>query len=223
MMLPVMASADVFTFDILRGPGSGSGGGYVPPVIGAQVNDWGYDYIGGDLARAGASGMVQVAVLDTGIDTDHVDLNPVWCYNEIDDVEGCAAVEDSDGHGTHTSGTISALDNEVGIVGIAAGFVELYVIQILGGNGGDWYDLGDAIIRAASGPDGIEGNADDAEVISMSVGGDISLAPSIIADLQVAIDYAWNAGTVLVASAGNEGDGDSSTTEHPQPDPAPRP
>lgn len=207
-MIP-MTSAREFSFDIMKA------GRWTDPQIEPQVLDWGYERIDASTARAMSSGVVQVAVLDTGVDTDHVDLAGVvtWCYNAIDQIEGCAAVEDEEGHGTHTAGTIGALDNDIGIVGIAAGHVELYIIQVLSRRGGDWYDLADAIRIAADGPDGIEGNEDDAEVISMSLGGDISAAPDIIAYLQDAVDYAYNAGTVLVASAGNEGDGDVTTTE----------
>ena len=214
-LLPIMAVA-TYTFDIQRGGyGGGGGGGYVPPVIGPQVTDWGYDRVGAAAARAAATGLAQVAVLDTGVDTDHVDLEGVvtWCYNAITHLEGCANVEDADGHGTHTSGTIGALDNDVGIVGVAAGHVELYMIQVLGSSGGDWYDLADGIRYAADGPDHVSGTADDPEVISMSLGGDISSAPDIQTYLQDAIDYARAAGTIVVASAGNEGDGDSTTIE----------
>lgn len=205
-ILPVMTAAS-FAFDINRGNGKWA----EDPTPEAQVLDWGYVRIGAEAARAAATGVVQVAVLDTGVDTDHPDLAGVvtWCVDVIDNV----SCEDEDGHGTHTTGTIAALDNEIGIVGAAAGHVEMYMLKVLGRSGGDWYDLGTAIRMAADGPDGIEGNADDAEVISMSLGGDISSAPEIIDMLQDAIDYAWNAGTVIVSSAGNEGDGDSTTIE----------
>lgn len=210
-MIPVFTSANNYTFDVMKGNGRWS----EPPVIGAQVLDWGYERIDAAAARAATTGVVQVAVLDTGVDTDHPDLAGVvtWCYDAINRIEGCANVEDTEGHGTHTAGTIGALDNDIGIVGIAAGHVELYILKVLASNGGDWYDLGDAIRVAADGPDGIEGNADDAEVISMSLGGDISSAPELQTYLQDAVDYAIAAGTVVVSSAGNEGDGDIATTE----------
>ncbi|MCY3414954.1 MAG: S8 family serine peptidase [Candidatus Heimdallarchaeota archaeon] len=209
MMIPAITTAEL-TFDIMRG-GPPTGGTTPQP----QVLDWGYERIGSAIGRAAATGMVQVAVLDTGIDYDHPDIAGVlaWCYDVIENIEGCVAANDEDGHGTHTAGTIGAIDNDIGIVGGAAGYVEIYALQVLGRRGGDWGDLATAIVMAANGPDGIEGNADDAEVISMSLGGDISSSPSTIAMLQDAIDYAYNAGTVLVASAGNEGDGSSTTTE----------
>lgn len=212
-LLPTITVA-AYTFDTQRG-----GPWAVAPTIGPQVTDWGYDRINAAAARAATTGMVQVAVLDTGFDTDHVDLASVvtWCYDAINRVEGCANVEDDDGHGTHTSGTIGAIDNDVGTVGIAAGHVELYIVKVLGSNGGDWYDLADAIRYASDGPDHISGTADDAEVISMSLGGDISSAPDIQAYLQDAIDYAIAAGTVVVAAAGNEGDGDVTTIESSWP------
>ena len=210
-MLPVVSAANNFTFDVMRGGRPV----VVDPVPEPQVLDWGYERIGAGFARATTTGVVQVAVLDTGYDTDHADLAGVvtWCYDAINRIEGCANVEDTDGHGTHTSGTIGALDNDIGIVGIASGHVELYIIKVLGAAGGDWYDLADAIRVAADGPDGILGTADDAEVISMSLGGDLTTALDIQVYLQDAVDYAIAGGTVVVAAAGNEGDGSIATTE----------
>ncbi len=208
MLLPITSQA--LTFGTMRGG---------PPIRDTtpppQELDWGYVRIGSAAARAATTGVVQVAVLDTGVDYDHPDLATVitYCYDVVNRVEGCVAVDDTDGHGTHTAGTIGAIDNDIGIIGGAAGHVELYIYKVLATNGGDWTDLADAIVMAANGPDGIEGNEDDAEVISMSLGGDISSSQSTIDMLQTAVDYAYNAGTVLVAAAGNEGDGDISTTE----------
>ncbi len=212
-MLPAI-TVSAYHFDVMRG-GYGNGGGYVPPTIGPQVADWGYERINAGAARAATTGTVQVAVLDTGFDTDHPDLAPVvtWCYDAINRVEGCAYVEDTDGHGTHTSSTIGAIDNDIGTVGVAAGHVELYIIKVLGTTGGDWYDLADAIRYATNGPDHVPGTADDAEVISMSLGGDLTGATDIQAYLQDAIDYARSYGVVVVAAAGNEGDGVASTIE----------
>ena len=200
-MLPVQA--------FVGKPGSSDG----------QITDWGYTRIGSDTARASTSGAVQVAVLDTGADYDHPDLAAAigWCYNAIDRTSGCSEVDDINGHGTHTSGTIAALDNDQGTLGIAADHIELYIIKVLGPQGGSWEDLNHAIRVASEGPDGVQGTDDDAEVISMSLGGDLSSSPDIQAALQEAVDYAMAGGTVLVAAAGNEGDGDDTTQENSWP------
>ncbi len=149
---------------------------------------------------------VQVAILDTGIDLDHPDLvsNIKWTV----DATGGRSADDKNGHGTHVAGTIGAVRDGNGVVGMYAN-VEIYAIKVLGNGGrGDWSDLVTGIYLACQGPDGIEGTADDADVISMSLGA--SSAPTEVHD---AIIHAYNMGIVLVAAAGNEGDGDPSTEE----------
>lgn len=203
--------------ELLKGkpPGKGGGGGST-----TQILDWGYVRIGAADARSRTTGVVQVAVLDTGIDFDHPDLAGVvtWCYSAIKKTEGCDRnTDDSDGHGTHVAGTIAALDNSQDIVGAAAGHVEIYNIKVLGRRGGDWNDLAHGIRVAAEGPDRILGTADDAEVISMSLGGDISAFPDIQQMLQDAIDYARSGGSAVVAAAGNEGTCDPGDVQHSWP------
>jgi len=73
-----------------------------------------------------------VAILDTGLDRDHPDLNVVGGYNctgrnrdKWDDVEG---------HGTHVAGIVGALDNRIGVVGVAPG-VRLWSVKVLDSRG----------------------------------------------------------------------------------------
>ena len=62
---------------------------------------------------------VDVAVIDTGIDLDHPDLN-VYTQGATNCSTGRSA-DDGYGHGTHVAGTIGALDNGTGVVGVATG------------------------------------------------------------------------------------------------------
>lgn len=193
-----------------------------PPATASQLMDWGYLRIGADTARTTVAGVetIHVAVLDTGVDYEHADLAGVvtWCYDAINRAEGCTRKSaDDDGHGTHVAGTIAALDNEQDSVGAAAGFVEIYNVKVLGRRGGDWYDLAHGIEMATKGPDGIAGTFDDADVISMSLGGDISSAPDLIQVLQNSIDYAISYGTIVVAAAGNEGTCESGDVQYSWP------
>lgn len=127
---------------------------------------------------------VKVAVLDTGIDYNHEDLN----------VRGGVSFVDSDyidrnGHGTHVAGTIAALDNGVGVIGVAPD-VELYGVKVLSDSGSGSYS---GIAQ------GIEWAIDNGmDVINMSLGG--SSGSSV---LQTAVQQAYNSGIVVVASAGN--------------------
>jgi subtilisin len=202
VITPVVA--DTPKFFVLGKPG---GGGSTPQVV-----DWGYARMGAAAARANvpAGAIINVAVLDTGVDAAHADLAGVvsWCFSGILRADyGCTNrnVKDSDGHGTHVAGTIAANDNTQGIVGAAASHVKIYSGKVLGRTGGDWNDLAWAIIHATQGPDHVAGTIDDADVISMSLGGDISAYPDLIATLQDAVDYASSYGVVVVAAAGNEG------------------
>src|SRR5438477_2599958 len=75
------------------------------------------------------AGPVNVAVLDTGIDTMHPDLvaNYAGGYNTFTKTNDPA---DDNGHGTHVAGTIAAADNEIGVVGVAPE-VRLWVVKVL--------------------------------------------------------------------------------------------
>ena len=154
---------------------------------------------------------VQVAILDTGIDLDHPDLvaNIAWAV----DATGNNNPDDKNGHGTHVAGTIGAVRDNNGVVGVYAN-VEIYAIKVLGNGGsGQWDWLINGIQLAMEGPDGIKGTTDDADVISMSLGASSDPGTAV----HNAIIEAYNAGITLVAAAGNEGDGDPTTDEYSWP------
>ena len=72
-----------------------------------------------------------VAVLDTGVDSNHPDLNVltiVDCTVEAKCVEGKG--KDANGHGTHVAGTLGAKDNTLGVVGVALG-VRIWSVKVL--------------------------------------------------------------------------------------------
>ncbi|HEV7923307.1 MAG TPA: S8 family serine peptidase [Thermoanaerobaculia bacterium] len=76
---------------------------------------------------------INVAVLDTGIDYNHPDLKAQYQggYNEISKTDDPL---DNNGHGTHVSGTISASDNDLGVVGVAP-HVKLWSVKVLNASG----------------------------------------------------------------------------------------
>ena len=131
---------------------------------------------------------VRVAVMDTGINMSHPDRGNVAA--SVSFVTG-AAVEDLHGHGTHTSGTIAAADNDIGVVGVAPQ-ADLLIAKVMDNTGSgqtSWLISG---IEWAV--------ANNAKVISMSLGG-----PDYSAALDTACSNALAAGTLLVAAAGNDG------------------
>lgn len=165
-----------------------------------------YNSTYGDAAY-GYYSYLHVAVVDTGIDYTHVELSGAVTYCIMSLNNGARFYKgtnlkyckDYNGHGTHVAGIIAARLNGVGVVGVAPK-VKLYAVRVLGADGSGYIsDIARGIIEATNGPDGKAGTADDADVISMSLGGPGS------STLYNAIKYAYNYGVVLVAAAGNEG------------------
>ena len=149
-------------------------------------------------AGSGGAG-VTVAVLDTGVYKDHLDLkaNIVNCRDTTKRgiKKGCA---DNNGHGTHVAGTIlaSAGSDGKGIYGVAPE-AKLMAIKVCGAGGSCWTDDIAAGIRYAA--------DNGANIISMSLGGNTQ--SPLIRD---AIDYAIKEGVLVVAAAGNDGSDDGS-------------
>ena len=74
---------------------------------------------------------VRVAVVDTGIDSSHPDLR---VYGGVSYVPGVSSYRDDNGHGTHVAGTIAALANGRGIIGVAP-HARLYAVKVLNRSG----------------------------------------------------------------------------------------
>ena len=146
---------------------------------------------------------ITVAILDTGCDTDHPDLQNriIGGRNFTQDDGGNRAIyEDYNGHGTHVAGTIAATINNTGVAGVAPE-ANLLILKVLGKDGSGQYDWIINAIHYA-----IEQKVD---IISMSLGG-----PTDVKELHDAIKEAVLSHQILVVcAAGNEGDGDSSTDE----------
>jgi len=157
---------------------------------------WGIIKVNGSSGGAG----VTVAILDTGVYKDHLDLkaNIVDCKDATKRgiKKGCV---DDNGHGTHVAGTIAAnggSDGE-GIFGVAPE-AKLMVIKVCGPTGACMNDDIATGIRYAA--------DNGANIISMSLGGDTQ--SSLIRD---AIDYAVNQkGVLVIAAAGNDGPAEGS-------------
>jgi subtilisin len=139
---------------------------------------------------------VPVAVLDTGIDTAHPDLNVVGGTN-------CSTgpgFDDGNGHGTHVAGTIAAKDDGVGVVGVAPG-APLYAVRVLNNAGfGSWSSV-------ACGIDWVTANAaaKGIKVANMSLGGSGSDGSCASSPLHQAICNSVSAGVTYVVAAGNSG------------------
>lgn len=155
---------------------------------------------------------VVVAVLDTGVDFNHPDLTGriIEGRNFTEDYNGDPNnYYDNNSHGTHVAGTIAAITNQQGVVGVAPD-VKLLIGKVLNGEGSGTYQSIIEGIRWATdwrGP-----NGERVRVISMSFGGPTDYPP-----LHDAIKYAVANDIVVVAAAGNEGDGLTQTNEYAYP------
>ena len=111
---------------------------------------------------------VDVAIIDTGI-ASHEDLNvfrSVNCSGGSPMRGSCksSSPADGNGHGTHVAGTVAALDNSVGVVGVAPG-ARLWGVKVLSDQGSGYKSW------IIAGIDYVTANASSIEVANMSLGG----------------------------------------------------
>ncbi|WP_455168819.1 S8 family serine peptidase [Aegicerativicinus sediminis] len=99
-----------------KGPGSGGGGGGSDPT---QVTPWGITRVGGAIDGTGKTAWI----IDSGIDFDHPDLNVDISRSRsfVTTGKDSQDANDGNGHGTHVAGTVAALDNGIGVIGVAPG------------------------------------------------------------------------------------------------------
>ncbi len=140
-----------------------------------------------------------VAVIDTGIDYTHPDLNVVERTNciaagEEEGFESCVDESgvDGNGHGTHVAGTVGALDNGEGVVGVAPG-ARLWAVKVLTDEGWGYESW------IVGGVDWVTAHSSQIEVANMS----LTCACPMPA-LDTAIDESLEAGVVYAVAAGND-------------------
>lgn len=161
-----------------------------PPAVDWALTDvLGTGYTG-DTGNSTDGAGATVAVLDTGIDSDHPYLPATTCLGNFTGGTGC---EDGQGHGTHVAGTIAALPSS-GHRGIAPG-VALSIAKVLNDSGSGATSGIAAAINAAA-----EAGID---VLNMSLGGSMIGGETSDA-LCIAINGANALGTASVVAAGNE-------------------
>jgi subtilisin family serine protease len=174
----------------------------------AQVVPTGIDRIDAEPGAGGAVIDVDVAVIDTGIDLTHPDLNVVQGVDcrKLDRLGNCkVGGNDDNGHGSHVAGTIAARDNDLGVVGVAPG-ARLHAVKVLDSRGSGYTSW---IIQ---GIDWVAAHADVIEVANMSLGGlgtDDTDGGDCNASKDaehLAICRAVAAGVTFVVAAGNEMD-----------------
>jgi subtilisin family serine protease len=153
-----------------------------------QSTPWGITRVGGP---ADGTNLGKYAfVIDTGIDLDHPDLNVATSLSRSF-VPGSSSADDQNGHGTHVAGTIAAINNGFGVVGVAAG-ARVVSVRVLNAQGsGAFSDIIAGVDYVAQ--VGLAG-----EVANLSLGGPRN------APLDNAVRNAAARGIFFVLAAGNE-------------------
>jgi subtilisin family serine protease/DNA-binding beta-propeller fold protein YncE len=154
-----------------------------------------------------------VAIIDTGIDSSHPDLDVVGRTNcvpagEGEKAEGCmdsSGGADVYGHGTHVAGIVGAKDNDFGVVGEAPG-ARLWDVRVMNaaGQGNESWII--------AGVDWVTAHASTIEVANMSLGGPNSNPEN------EAIAKSIEKGVVYVVAAGNAAKNAASNSPANAPD-----
>lgn len=188
-----------------------TGEGWAAPVFGeirAEVDPavkeipWGVKRVNAAAAwDYGAGKGVKVAIIDTGMDYTHPDLAPHYKggWNAV--TPGATPMDDQ-GHGTHVSGTIGAIKDLKGVVGVAPE-ADLYAVKVLDKNGSGQYSW---IVA------GIEWAVNNGmNVINMSLGGGSGTEA-----LKLIMEKAHAAGIAIVCAAGNDSGPVNFPAKYPQ-------
>ena len=173
--------------------GGGDGGGSDPQEI-----PWGITRVNGGASYSGGG----VAwIIDSGIQANHSDLNVNVArgFNAFTRGKDGNLSNDGNGHGTHVAGTVAAKNNEIGVVGVAAG-ATVIPVKVLSGRGSG------SNSGVIAGVDHVAANGSAGDVANMSLGGGFSQA------LNDAVIRA-SATVKFVLAAGNEST--SATTKSP--------
>jgi subtilisin family serine protease len=145
-----------------------------------------------------------IAIVDTGVAV-HDDLNVVGGY----DCTGSKSWLDENGHGTHVAGTAAALDNAIGVVGVAPG-ARIWSVKVLNSDGvgkASWLLCGINWIAAQR-----DGNRPLIEVANFSLrfrratvpADDGNCGYTLVDPIHQAVCRAVSRGIIVVAAAGND-------------------
>lgn len=160
---------------------------------------YGIGMVQADLVSDAAAGNRTVCVIDSGYDLGHPDLQTSGVTGEFDSGTG-DWFTDENGHGTHVTGTIAALANGLGVVGVMPnGKINLHVVKVFSDSG---WSYSSSLVAAA------DQCADyGSNVINMSLGGGRATNTE-----RNAFQSLQDAGVLSIAAAGNDG-----TTQYSYP------
>jgi subtilisin family serine protease len=161
-------------------------------VPGPQVAPYGIAMVQADQVSDAAAGNRTLCIVDSGINAQHEDLAGVPMTGENFTKSGTWD-SDENSHGTHVAGTVAALNNSVGVVGVApSGQLRLHIAKVFDASGS-----ASSVVVARAMMSCWEAGA---HVVSMSLGGD-EASPI---EMRISALLAKK-GLLLIAAAGNDG------------------
>jgi len=158
----------------------------------AQTTPYGISLVNAQKVWSVARGRgIKVGVIDTGIDPEHPDLKANYAGG-VDLANARPVPLDKQGHGSHVSGTIAGVDNNLGVVGVAPE-ASIYTIRVFNDTGSIVH--GSDLIKALD-----YATQQKLNVVNLSLGG-----PEFSALEEMAFQTASQSGLLIFAAAGNDG------------------
>lgn len=157
-----------------------------------QTTPYGIAMVQADQVSDISAGNMTVCIIDSGYQLAHEEL----AGNQVSGVNDAGTgnwYQDENHHGTHVAGTIAALNNDVGVVGVAPnGNLNLFIVKVF--NAAGW-SYSSTLIAALD-----QCQQAGAQVVNMSLGGSFKSRTE-----DRAFRSAYDAGMLSVAAAGNDG------------------
>lgn len=149
------------------------------------------------VAAGGTGAGFTVGVIDSGLFTGHEDFAGVAMAGEPGGdpaTDERAWNRDRNSHGTHVTGTIVAVDNSLGVIGVSPGQARIYMVKVFG-DAGTWI-YSSTLLQAVQNAV----NNGGAKIINMSLGGTTQSTTE-----NKGMQALYDQGVLLVAAAGNSG------------------
>lgn len=165
-----------------------------PRYLLSETLPWGQTFVGATQLDDSMTGNRTVCIIDSGYDLAHNDLSGNRVNGTNDSGTGSWSVPgNNNAHGTHVAGTIAAISNNEGVVGVMPNQnVNLHIVKVFNESG---WGYSSGLVKAI---DTCVNNG--ANVINMSLGGSQSSRTE-----ENALANHYNNGVLLIAAAGNDG------------------
>ncbi|MGF1731803.1 S8 family serine peptidase [Photobacterium kasasachensis] len=165
-----------------------------PRYLLSQTLPWGQTFVGATLLDDSNAGNRTVCIIDSGYDLAHNDLSGNQVNGTNDSGTGSwSSPGQHNAHGTHVAGTIAAISNTEGVVGVLPNQnVNLHIVKVFNESG---WGYSSGLVKAID-----TCVANNANVINMSLGGSNSSRTE-----EAALKTHYGNGVLLIAAAGNDG------------------